>query len=165
MKTFIRSVGGLLVSAVLLAPVSVLAHTDEYLATLEAPHDGQLRVAGPYHLELVAAKEPAASAEKPLMVYVTDHAGTPVSTTGASGTVTLLGGGKKATVPLVPAGENALKAAAVYASTPALKAVVSVRMGDKTEAGARFEPLVGGKEKKDGNLQAAPAADQHAGHH
>lgn len=165
MKTFIRVVASLLASAALLAPSPVLAHTDEYLATLKAPHDGQLRVAGPYHLELVVAKDPVTSAEKPVMVYVTDHGGTPVSTAGASGKITLLGGGKKATVKLVPAGDNALKATAVYSSTPGLKAVVSVRMGDKTEAGARFEPLVGGKEKKDGNVQPAPAADPHAGHH
>lgn len=162
MKTFILVVAGLLVSATLIAPAPVLAHTDEYLATQQAPHGGQLRVAGPYHLELVVANESAASAEKPVTLYVTDHAGTPVSTAGAGGTITLLGGGKKSTAKLVPSGDNALKARAVYATAPDLKAVVSVRMGDGTEAGARFEPLAAKVTEKSGQV---PQDDQHAGHH
>lgn len=163
MKKIVQTSATVLISVLLFTSTPAGAHTDDNLATLKAPHDGQLRVAGPYHLELVVAREPVQAAEKPVQVYVTDHGGTPVSTTGASGSVTLLGGGKKVVMKLVPAGDNALKAAAAYQSTPGLKAVVSVRMADGNEAGARFEPIVAGEvEKKPGPEQAV---DPHAGHH
>ena len=47
------------------------AHTDEYLATVGAPHGGQLRAAGSFHLELVAK-----DGEETL--YVTDHGNIPI---------------------------------------------------------------------------------------
>lgn len=163
MKTIIKSVAAALTSALLFTAMPAGAHTDEYLATLKAPHDGQLRVAGPYHLELVVARAPAQAAEKQVLVYVTDHAGTPVSTSAAGGSITLLGGGKKAAVKLLPAGDNVLKATAVYASTPDLKAVVSVRLADGSEAGARFQPIAAKETVK--KPATEEAVDPHAGHH
>lgn len=163
MKTIARTSAAMLASILFFSATPASAHTDEYLATLQAPHGGQLRVAGPYHLELVVARDPAPAAEKPVLVYVTDHGGTPVGTSGASGSVTLLGGGKKAVIKLVPAGDNALKSTAVYPSTPDLKAVVSVRMPDGSEAGARFEPIAAGQMEK--KPEPEQAVDPHAGHH
>lgn len=150
----------LAVAALFAAPLAA-GHTDEYLATLKAPHDGQLRVAGPYHLELVVARDNIQAAEKPVVVYVTDHGGAAITTVGASGTITLLGGGKKVTAKLQPAGENSLKATVLYASTTDLKAVVSVQMADKSEASARFTPVA--NEKPMPSQDAVP--DPHAGHH
>lgn len=135
-------------AAVVLA-VSPLAraHTDEHLATMKAPHEGQLRMAGPFHLELVVARDDAQDGKRPLTVYVTDHGGAPVSTAGASGKAILLAGGRTLALDLVPAGNNALRAMAVYASTPDLKAVVSVRMANGVEAGTRFAPVAAGPEE------------------
>ena len=42
------------------------AHTDDYLDTLTTAHGGQLRMAGPYHLELVAK-------DKEMVLYVTKY--------------------------------------------------------------------------------------------
>jgi hypothetical protein len=36
---------------------AALAHDDAYLDTQKAPNGGQLRMAGPYHYELVLAKD------------------------------------------------------------------------------------------------------------
>ena len=77
----------------------------------------------------------------PVMVYVTDHAGSKVSTAGAKGTVTILSGKAKTIVNLVPDGENALKGSGSYASTSDMKAVVSVTMAGKGAEQARFTPL------------------------
>ena len=65
-----------------------LAHDDAYLDTLTAPHGGQIRMAGALHLELVVHKDGAEGKERPIEIYVTDHAGTKQATAGASGTVT-----------------------------------------------------------------------------
>jgi hypothetical protein len=85
------------------------AHTDDYLDTMQAPHGGQLRMAGAYHLELVLAPSDVPPAQRPVRVYVTDHAGTAQPTAGAQGSVTLLSGKQKATIPLAPGGDNVLQ--------------------------------------------------------
>lgn len=119
----------------------VHAHSDEYLDTQTAPHGGQYRMAGPYHFELVVTKNSQQPKDNPVMVYVTDHAGSKVSTAGAKGTVTILSGKAKTIVNLVPDGENALKGSGSYASTSDMKAVVSVTMAGKGAEQARFTPL------------------------
>lgn len=70
---------------------------------------GQLRMAGLYHLELVLDNSSPAIADKPVVVYVTDHAGQKISTANATGTATILAAKAKATVALVPDGDNRLK--------------------------------------------------------
>lgn len=132
-----------------------LAHDDAYLDTVKAPHGGQLRMAGPIHLELVLSKEPLDAKDKPIAIYVTDHASNKQSTTGATGTITILYGKTKVTAPLTPDGDNKLQAQAVYASTPDLKAIVSVTMSKQEAQQARFTPLA--------NKDMAPV--DHSAHH
>jgi hypothetical protein len=121
---------------------SVQAHDDAYLDTQKAPNGGQLRMAGAYHLELVVDPSTAQAADKPVVVYVTDHAGQKVPTEGATGTATLLAAKAKATITLVPDGDNRLKGSGRYASTPDLKAVVTVIRKNQAPETARFTPLV-----------------------
>jgi hypothetical protein len=142
-------------SALGLASPALLAHTDEVLDTQKAPNGGQLRVAGAYHYELVVAKDSKEAKDNPVVVYVTDHAGTKVATTGASGTATILAGKAKATVNLIPDGDNRLKGSGAYASTPDMKAIVSVALPNKSPEQARFTPLA---------KPMQPAQDGHAGH-
>ena len=127
------------------------AHTDDYLDTMQAPHGGQLRMAGAYHLELVLAPSDAPPAQRPVRVYVTDHAGTAQPTAGAQGSVTLLSGKQKTTIPLAPGGDNVLQGTGGYALAPNLKAVVSITLPGQAALQARFTPL------------AKPSAT-HAGH-
>lgn len=129
-----------------LASPALLAHTDEYLGTQKAPNGGQLRQAGVYHFELVVAKDSKESKENPVIVYVTDHASAKVSTVGANGTATILAGKQKATVKLVPDGDNRLKGVGKYASTADMKVVVAITLAGRTAEQARFTPLAVAKD-------------------
>ena len=117
------------------------AHTDDYLDTMQAPHGGQLRMAGAYHLELVLAPSDVPPAQRPVRVYVTDHAGTAQPTAGAQGSVTLLSGKRKTTIALTPGGDNVLHGTGSYALAPNLKAVVSITLPGQAALQARFTPL------------------------
>ncbi|MCK9381366.1 MAG: hypothetical protein M0P95_09920 [Sulfuritalea sp.] len=140
-----KPVKALIFSAAMLTGTVVLAHTDEYLDTLQAPHGGQLRMAGIYHFELVVVKDAERPKENPVVVYVTDHAGTKISTVGAGGTVTILAGKHKTAARLVPDGDNRLKGSTSYASTLDMKVVVSVAMPGKVVLKAHFTPLAAAK--------------------
>lgn len=125
---------------------AALAHDDAYLDTQKAPNGGQLRMAGPYHFELVLAKNTAAAQENPLVVYVTDHAGAKIPTAGASGSATILAGKLRAAATLQPDGDNRLKGVARYASTPDTKVAVSVTLPGKQPEQARFTPYAVAKD-------------------
>ena len=133
-------------SALGLASPTLLAHTDEVLDTQKAPNGGQLRMAGAYHYELVVAKDSKEAKDNVVVVYVTDHAGTKVPTSGASGTATILAGKAKATATLAPDGDNRLKGMAKYQSTPNMKVVVSITFPGKAAEQARFTPLTAAKD-------------------
>lgn len=133
-------------SALGLASPTLLAHTDEVLDTQKAPNGGQLRMAGVYHYELVVAKDSKEAKDNAVVVYVTDHAGTKVSTSGASGTATILAGKTKATATLAPDGDNRLKGMAKYLSTSDMKVVVSITFPGKAAEQARFTPLAAAKD-------------------
>ncbi len=145
-----------MLTAAMTAP-AVLAHSDEVLDMQKAANGGQLRMAGIYHLELVVARDSKEAKDNPVLVFVTDHAGTKVSTVGAGGTATLLAGKQKASVKLVPDGDNRLKGVGKYASTPDMKVVVSVTVAGKTAEQARFTPLAP-------MAPAAAAKDGHTDH-
>ena len=128
-------------SAFALASPTLLAHTDEALDTQKAPNGGQLRMAGVYHFELVVAKDSKEARDNPVVVYVTDHTNAKIPTVGAGGTATILVGKQKASVKLLPDGDNRLKGVAKYASTPDMKVVVSITLPGKPAEQARFTPL------------------------
>ena len=85
------------------APGALLAHNNEYLATIKGDHGGQIRMADNYHFEVVVG-----SGE--LQVWVTDHGNRAIATDGASGSAVILSGGAKLNVELSPTGENRLSA-------------------------------------------------------
>ena len=66
-----------------LANPAALAHGDELMAGQKAPNGGQLRQAGVHHFELVVARDSKEAKDNPVVVHVTDHAGTKVSIVGA----------------------------------------------------------------------------------
>ncbi len=129
-----------IVFATAFAPFA-LAHDDATLDKVKAPHGGQLRMAGANHYELVVVRDSKSAKENAVVVYVTDHAGTRIPTTGATGSVTLLSGKDKAVSALTPDGDNGMKGKAMYASTPDLKAVVKIKLAGQDEQQARFTPL------------------------
>lgn len=134
----------------------VLAHDDAYLATQKAPNGGQLRMAGPYHYELVVSRVDPASTARKLVVYVTDHAGTPVPTQGARGVVHLLAGKERSTLKLEPDGENRMRGVENTAWTNDAKIVVSITMASAQPEQARFaaDPL-GASARQDASKASA----------
>ena len=141
------------------------AHTDDYLDTLTTAHGGQLRMAGPYHLELVAK-------EKELVLYVTDHGDNPVKTEGGTAKATIqIGKGKAGTtVKLEPAGENQMKGLGEFTLKPESVIVVFVKLAGDEAQSARFTPLkpkakAAATKKPAANKPAASApAPNHGGH-
>lgn len=131
---------GLAVSA-----TAVRAHGDGHLDGQPAPNGGQVRAAGPYHLELVVAKDAKEAAESPIVVLVTDHGDQKIATAGATAQATVLTGKQKTHVALQPDGDNRFKGRAKYTATPEMKVVVSVAFSGKAREQARFTPLAGAK--------------------
>ena len=125
-------------AALLLSAPSAFAHDDAYLATQKAPNGGQLRMAGPYHYELVADRAASGTSDGAIAVYVTDHAGTPVPTQGAQGVVDVTAGGKRSSVKLVPDGGNRMKGGVGHPWTEEATAIVSITFAGAQPAQARF---------------------------
>jgi len=113
----------------------VWAHSDEYLDTVEAPHGGQLRMAGPFHLELVVKDDE-------LHLYVTDHMDKEISTKGGSGKANVISGnGEKVSVNLTPFLGNMMKGKGKFELTPESAVAVFVALEGYEAQGARFTPL------------------------
>jgi hypothetical protein len=123
------------------AGLPAYAHSDEHLDTIATPHGGQQRMAGPLHLELVIADDGRQAKARPITVYVADHADKPLATAGASASITVQTGKTKVRTTLKPDGENRLNGKAVFALSPATKAVVTVTMPGQPAKQARFTPL------------------------
>ena len=128
------------------------AHTDDYLDTLATAHGGQLRMAGPYHLELVAK-------DKELVLYVTDHGDNPVKTDNGTAKATIrIGKGRAVTtVKLEPAGENQMKGLGEFTLKPESVIVVFVKLAGDEAQSARFTPL---KPKVKAAATKKPAANK-----
>ena len=86
------------------------SHMDEAFNKNPGPHRGQMRMAGPYHLELVAGKDE-------LTLYVSDHANVAIESAGGSAKAILTSGKKRYVVVLMPAGENVLKGSGEFKLT------------------------------------------------
>jgi hypothetical protein len=111
------------------------AHTDEHLATVEAPHGGQLRAAGPFHLELVAK-------DGELLLYITDHMDNKIPAEGGSGKANIFDeDGEKISVPFEPVFGNFMKATGDFKITPETVVSVFVVLDGHETQGARFTPL------------------------
>lgn len=128
----------LLAAALLSISLPLFAHDDATLDHMKSPHGGQLRMAGPFHLELILEKGTALK-EKAVVVYVTDHAGTLIPTAGTTAKITLLDNGKTEAT-LQPAGANSLKGVAKYIGNEKTKAIVSFTIQNETYQ-ARFTPF------------------------
>lgn len=135
-----------ILAGITISVAPAFGHDDAQLDKVKTPNGGQLRQAGPYHYELVTARDGTDAKESPVLVYVTDDGGKKVSTAGASGTATILSGRAKATAALVPDGDNRMKGAARYAPAPGMKVVVSVALPGKQPEQARFTPLDAAKD-------------------
>jgi hypothetical protein len=124
----------LVLSALLISTLPAWAHTDEYFEFVQAPHGGQLRMTGPYHMELVAK-----SGE--LTVYVTDHADNPISVDGGLAKANIENGSTKTQVNLHPVGSNILGGSGNFSLTPSTVVIVFMKLPNQDGYAARFMPL------------------------
>lgn len=124
-----------LVFSTLLATSSpAWAHTDEYFESVNAPHGGQLRMTGPYHMELVVK-------DNALTVYVTDHADNPISVDGGLAKANIENGATKTQVNLHPIGSNALGGSGHFSLTTTTVVIVFMKLPNQEGYAARFMPL------------------------
>lgn len=124
-----QTVAALLALALSLPAV---AHDDATLDAMASPHGGQVRMAGPYHYELVLG-------ENAVSVYLTDHGDQPVPSEGVSGNAVILSGARS-TLVLSPAGDNRLAGQGEFQAGPDMRAVVSLTFPDGNTWQARFTP-------------------------
>ena len=130
----------LVMAAVLAAPLIIFqpvwAHTDEQLDTIPSPHGGQVRAAGPYHLELVVK-------DRELVLYVTDHVGQEIKTDGGEGKARVQQDktGGNITVELEPSQQNMFTGSGEIQVNPETVIVVFVKLPEQDAYGARFTPL------------------------
>ena len=127
------SVAVLLSTLILSQPV--LAHTDESLDAMSSPHGGQVRAAGPYHLELVAK-------DGELVLHVTDHLDHEMNTIGGEGKANIQQGktGRKITVRLEPSQNNMFTGIGEFQIDPETVIVVFVKLPEQDAYAARFTP-------------------------
>lgn len=129
-----------IIAAVLAATLIIFqpgwAHTDEQLDTMPSPHGGQVRAAGPYHLELVAK-------DGELVLHVTDHTGQEINTDGGGGKANIQQHktGSKITVKLEPSSHNMLKGSGEFRINQESVIVAFVKLPEQNAYAARFTPL------------------------
>jgi len=131
-----KSIVAAVLAATLIIFQPVWAHTDEQLDTMSSPHGGQVRAAGPYHLELVVK-------DRELVLYVTDHAGQEIKTDGGEGKASIQHdmAGSKITVKLEPSQNNMFKGKCDSQINPETVIVVFVKLPEQDAYAARFTPL------------------------
>lgn len=121
---------------------TVYAHGDDMHAEVpKAANGGQVQPAGVNFLELVVAKNSKEANDNPVVVFITDGHGKKLSSSGATGTATLLSGKDKTVISLTPDGDNRMKGTGKYASNPTMKAIVAITLPGRPTDQARFTPL------------------------
>ncbi len=91
-------------------------------------------MSGPYHFELVVAPGE-------FIVFVTDHADTPIATTNGQASALVNTAGTKVQVPLLPAGDNTFRGRASFALDERSTVHLKVTMPGAASELATFQPL------------------------
>jgi len=126
-KTDMNSRMALLLTAVTLA-ASAAAYAD---GDHKPKYGGVVTIVKDVQYELVAKPDSIA-------LFIEDH-GRKVDTKGANAKLTLLTGGDKTEVALVPMGENGLGAKGAFKVAAGSKAVATIALAGKPAISARFE--------------------------
>ena len=124
---------------VVFAP-QVWAHDATSLDAMPSAHGGQVRMAGPYHIELLLEGS-GATGVRPIKVYLQNHAFEAVTSSGMIGRIKLTDGTNERSITLKPTGINALIGSGSYSSNQSMVAVVSVTTKDGRVLSATFTPF------------------------
>ena len=153
-----KTMAGLVCGMTLSLSLSVGAHTDEYFESVQAPHGGQLRMTGPFHMELIAK-------DGDLTVYVTDHADNPISVDGGLAKANIENGPTRMQVNMHPVGNNMLRGSGTFSLTPTTVVVVFMKLPNQDGYAARFTPLKPKSEQAEKSPSHADDAGPHHHHH
>ncbi|PTR14224.1 hypothetical protein C8R31_107119 [Nitrosospira sp. Nsp2] len=153
-----KSLAIVFITATLAVSLPAAAHTEEYFDSIAAPNGGQMRMAGPYHLELVTK-------DNEIVLYVADHSDKKISSEGGVGKASIqVGKGKpKSSIKLEPAGGNMLKGTGDFTVTPETIIITFIKLPDQEAQSARFTPLKP-KAKAAKKPQDKKPAGNHSGH-
>lgn len=140
-----------------LAATRAEAHPDSVLDTMKGPHGGQLRMAGAYHLELVAGKNL-------LTIYVMDHANKAQPIDKLKLRATVINGKQVSRVEFAAKEANQLQAAATFTAAPELQVIVTLEQAGQAPLQAKFQPLKPApKAEADHDHSHEKGADHHHG--
>jgi hypothetical protein len=122
-----------------LAPVH--AHDPAALDSLPSVHGGQVRMAGPFHVELVILGREAAQRDRLVLVYLQDHMFEDVSSDGLKGIARFLDGQRVATVSLIPIEANGFSGRGAFDISPSVTAEISITDKDGEVWSATYTPF------------------------
>ena len=125
-----------------LLAVAARAHDPSTLDSNPSAHGGVVRMAGPYHFELVL--EPSSSRPvRQVRIYLQNHLFAGMPSDGMKGEVTVTFFTVSETIPLVPDGPESLGGSGSFLDHPALKMIVSLTDKEGQVFSATFTPFAG----------------------
>ena len=124
--------------ALLFVAHQALAHDSATLDAIPSAHGGQVRMAGPFHIELLLEKGTVRK-KRAVHVYLQNHLMQGVSSAGTKATVTIKDG-MSSVAHLIPNGPESLGGSATYGMSATLTAVVSLTANDGEVWTATFTP-------------------------
>jgi hypothetical protein len=132
-------VATMLLLGMTLAPVH--AHDPAALDSLPSVHGGQVRMAGPFHVELVILGREAAQTDRLVLVYLQDHMFEDVSSDGLKGIARFLDGQRVTTVSLIPIEANGFSGRGAFDINPSVTAEISITDKDGEAWSATYTPF------------------------
>lgn len=130
-----RSLRSFALALLLLAAAAspALAHDPATMDSMPAPHGGQLRMTGPFHLELVL--EPTR-----VTLHVMDHANQPIDVAGGRATARFTVDGETTELELLPIAEAAFGREGKIPAGEGLVVDVTVALSGQREWTVTFTP-------------------------
>jgi hypothetical protein len=120
--------------------ITLSAHDTATLDAIPSAHGGQVRMIGPYHVELVLERN-VARTRKPIWIFLQDHMFQPMPTAGLTATITIDEGSSSSAVTLRPDRPDSLFGIGTYSDEPALSAIVSIQDQARQAYTVTFTPF------------------------
>jgi hypothetical protein len=117
------------------------AHDPETLDGLPSVHGGQVRMAGPFHIELVILGRAPAQRDRLVLVYLQSHMFEDVSSGGLKGIARFIDGQRVTTVSLVPIEANGFSGTGAFDINSSVTAEVSITDKDGKVWSATYTPF------------------------
>jgi hypothetical protein len=124
-----------------LTAAAVHAHDPATLDGMPSAHGGQVRMAGPFHIELVILGRAATQKDRMVLVYLQNHMFQDVSSSGLKGIVRILDGQRVTAVSLSPIEANGFSGTGAFDINPSVTAEISITDRDGEVWSATYTPF------------------------